>query len=103
MQKHGWNDVPIVVVETEGAHSFHQAVKEDKLVYLEAITSIAKTLGALCVCKEVIPSPPPKCDCIYFCNRPLNGLKRGQLNQYLYLIKWPWMRAANLRMITEFW
>eukprot|EP00026_Physarum_polycephalum_P013824 Phypoly_transcript_14270.p1 GENE.Phypoly_transcript_14270~~Phypoly_transcript_14270.p1 ORF type:complete len:325 (+),score=49.86 Phypoly_transcript_14270:26-976(+) len=52
MQRAGWNDVPIVVVETEGAHSFHQAIKEDKLVFLDSITSIAKTLGALCVCEE---------------------------------------------------
>lgn len=52
MEKVGWNDVPIVVVETEGAHSFHEAIKCNKLVFLQSITSIAKTLGALCVCEE---------------------------------------------------
>jgi len=42
----GWRDVPIMAVETEGAASFNAAVKAGKLVTLDKITSIAKTLGA---------------------------------------------------------
>lgn len=34
----GWEDVPIVAMETFGAHSFHAAVKEGKLVTLPKIT-----------------------------------------------------------------
>ncbi|XP_021042786.1 L-serine dehydratase/L-threonine deaminase [Mus pahari] len=41
----GWEDVPIVAMETFGAHSFHAAVKEGKLVTLPKITSVAKALG----------------------------------------------------------
>nr|P09367.3 RecName: Full=L-serine dehydratase/L-threonine deaminase; Short=SDH; AltName: Full=L-serine deaminase; AltName: Full=L-threonine dehydratase; Short=TDH [Rattus norvegicus]CAA31511.1 serine dehydratase [Rattus rattus] len=41
----GWEDVPIIAMETFGAHSFHAAVKEGKLVTLPKITSVAKALG----------------------------------------------------------
>ena len=41
---------PIVVaVETLGAHSFSEAVKAGRLVTLDGITSVAKSLGAKCV------------------------------------------------------
>ena len=38
--------MPIVALETDGAHSFYASVKAKQLVTLPAITSIAKTLGA---------------------------------------------------------
>lgn len=38
MRKVGWNDVPVVAMETEGAESYYEAVKEGKLVTLPAIT-----------------------------------------------------------------
>ncbi|XP_021488859.1 L-serine dehydratase/L-threonine deaminase isoform X1 [Meriones unguiculatus] len=41
----GWEDVPIIAMETFGAHSFHAATKEGKLVTLPKITSVAKALG----------------------------------------------------------
>lgn len=53
-KKVGWSDVPIIVSETQGADSFYQSFKAGKLVTLPAITSIAKTLGALTVCQEVL-------------------------------------------------
>ncbi|XP_043861022.1 L-serine dehydratase/L-threonine deaminase [Dromiciops gliroides] len=41
----GWKDVPIVAMETYGAHSFNAATKAGKLVTLPKITSVAKALG----------------------------------------------------------
>ncbi|HDY87650.1 MAG TPA: pyridoxal-phosphate dependent enzyme [bacterium] len=46
MEKNGWNDIPVVAVETLGADSFHQSVQTGKLVELDEITSIASSLGA---------------------------------------------------------
>jgi L-serine/L-threonine ammonia-lyase len=42
----GWADVPRVAVETIGADSLHAAVQADQLVTLDAINSIATSLGA---------------------------------------------------------
>jgi len=52
LHKVGWQDVPVIACETDGADSFSQAVKQGKIVTLPGITSIAKTLGAKTVCKE---------------------------------------------------
>lgn len=41
-----WTDVPVLAVETIGAASLHASVEAKQLVSLDAITSIAKTLGA---------------------------------------------------------
>jgi L-serine/L-threonine ammonia-lyase len=46
MHRHGWQDVPVVAVETEGADSLHASIEADELVTLPAITSLAKCLGA---------------------------------------------------------
>ncbi len=43
---HGWHDVPVVAVETEGAASLAAAVAAGRPVPLAAITSIATSLGA---------------------------------------------------------
>ncbi|XP_035850728.1 serine dehydratase-like [Sander lucioperca] len=48
----GWTDVPIVAMETVGAHCFNAAVKAGRLVTLDDITSEAKCLGAKTVCKK---------------------------------------------------
>jgi L-serine/L-threonine ammonia-lyase len=53
LEKHGWQDVPIMASETKGADSFNTSVIAKKLVTLDAITSIAKTLGAKRVCQQV--------------------------------------------------
>jgi len=42
----GWNDVPVLAVETEGAASFAQSVQAGKLVTLDRIATLATTLGA---------------------------------------------------------
>lgn len=42
----GWEDVPIIAMETRGADSLNAAVTAGKLVTLPEITSVAKTLGA---------------------------------------------------------
>nr|KAF6282777.1 serine dehydratase [Myotis myotis] len=46
LQEVGWGDVPIIAMETKGAHSFHVATSVGKLVPLDQVTSVAK---ALCV------------------------------------------------------
>nr|XP_020012518.1 L-serine dehydratase/L-threonine deaminase [Castor canadensis] len=45
LQEVGWGDVPIIAMETIGAHSFHAATIAGKLVCLPRITSVAKALG----------------------------------------------------------
>ncbi|XP_055861843.1 L-serine dehydratase/L-threonine deaminase-like isoform X2 [Biomphalaria glabrata] len=49
MRQVGWENVPIVAVETQGADCFDAAIKAGEVVNLEAITSVAKTLGSLSV------------------------------------------------------
>ncbi|MDH0865827.1 pyridoxal-phosphate dependent enzyme [Mitsuaria sp. GD03876] len=46
MQAAGWQDVPLVAAETLGAESLHAAMAAGELVTLDAITSIATSLGA---------------------------------------------------------
>ncbi|KAK2845747.1 hypothetical protein Q7C36_010601 [Tachysurus vachellii] len=41
----GWEDVPIIAMETVGAHSLNAAMKAGELVTLPSITSVATTLG----------------------------------------------------------
>ena len=71
MQKVGWNDVPILTAETEGASSYYSSIKagwlppppqtiaplsnfplKGEIVTLPSITSVAKSLGAVRVCEE---------------------------------------------------
>ncbi|KAM4827653.1 L-serine dehydratase/L-threonine deaminase [Thomomys bottae] len=49
LQEVGWRDVPIIAMETFGAHSFHAATRAGKLVSLPEITSVAKALGVTTV------------------------------------------------------
>jgi len=53
LHKVGWNDIPIIACETEGAASFAASVQKDQLVTLDGITTIARSLGAKTICKEV--------------------------------------------------
>jgi L-serine/L-threonine ammonia-lyase len=46
----GWHDVPLVAAETVGAESLHAAVRAGRPVTLDAITSVATSLGARRVC-----------------------------------------------------
>ena len=52
MHAAGWSDVPLVAVETLGAASLHAAVAAGQPVTLDAITSLATTLGARRVCDQ---------------------------------------------------
>jgi L-serine/L-threonine ammonia-lyase len=54
MHAQGWTDVPVVAVETEGAASFAASVRAGRLVTLDAIRSIATTLGARTVAAEAL-------------------------------------------------
>jgi L-serine/L-threonine ammonia-lyase len=52
MHAAGWGDVPLVAVETVGADSLNAAVAAGRPVTLDAITSLATTLGARRVCDQ---------------------------------------------------
>ena len=52
LHRRGWNDVPVLAVETIGADSLHAAIRADGLVSLDRITSIATSLGAKQVSKR---------------------------------------------------
>jgi L-serine/L-threonine ammonia-lyase len=54
VHRNGWFDIPVFAVETEGAASFHEAIKVGHPVELERITSIATSLGAKRVCEKAI-------------------------------------------------
>ncbi|XP_067556792.1 serine dehydratase-like isoform X2 [Pseudorca crassidens] len=50
----GWQHVPIIAMETQGAHCFNAAVKAGRLVTLPDITSVAKCLGARTVAAQAL-------------------------------------------------
>jgi len=50
----GWNDVPVLAVETVGAASLHAAMKAGEPVDIGRIDSIAITLGARKVCERTL-------------------------------------------------
>uniref|UniRef100_A0A8C3HD10 L-serine deaminase n=1 Tax=Chrysemys picta bellii TaxID=8478 RepID=A0A8C3HD10_CHRPI len=54
LREAGWEDVPIVAMETKGAHSLNAAMAAGQLVTLPEITSVAKTLGAKTVGAETL-------------------------------------------------
>ncbi len=49
----GWEDVPIIGVETFGAHSLNKSIKAGKIVE-NVMTSVAKTLGAPYIAPKVL-------------------------------------------------
>lgn len=50
----GWQHVPIVAMETRGAHSFNAALLAGRLVTLPDITSVARSLGAKTVAARTL-------------------------------------------------
>lgn len=54
LQRNGWQDVPVLAVETEGAASFHAAQAAGQSVELAEIRSIASSLGAKRVCDQAL-------------------------------------------------
>lgn len=49
LRKNGLDKVPVIAVETQGAHSFAESMRQQKNVKLDKISSIAVTLG----CKRI--------------------------------------------------
>ena len=54
LHRNGWQDIPVLAVETQGAASFAQSISAGHLVELDAITSIATSLGARRVCEQAL-------------------------------------------------
>jgi L-serine/L-threonine ammonia-lyase len=54
LQRNGWHDVPVIAAETRGADSYAQALAAGHRVVLDAITSVATSLGARSVCDEAL-------------------------------------------------
>jgi L-serine/L-threonine ammonia-lyase len=50
LARNGWGDVPVLAVETHGAASLHAAMQAGKPTALDAVTSIATSMGARQVC-----------------------------------------------------
>ena len=51
-KRNGWDQTDILAVETIGADSLNTAVDAGKLVALDRISSVAKSLGARCVSRQ---------------------------------------------------
>lgn len=54
LKRNGWNDVPVLAVETDGAASLHAAVQAGHPVELERLTSVATSLGAKRVADQAL-------------------------------------------------
>ena len=52
LHRNGWEDVPVLAVETEGADSFARSLQAGERIELPAITSLATSLGARKVCQQ---------------------------------------------------
>ena len=81
MDRNGWGDVPILACETEGAASYAAALAAGEIVELDAITSVATSLGARSVARgalelagkrPVIPFVAPDADAVFACSRFLD-------------------------------
>ncbi|MDW9405677.1 pyridoxal-phosphate dependent enzyme [Pseudomonas soli] len=55
LQRNGWQDVPVLAVETAGAASLHAAMAAGRTVELPGITSVATSLGAKRVAEQALP------------------------------------------------
>ncbi|MDZ3991388.1 pyridoxal-phosphate dependent enzyme [Pseudomonas sp. Teo4] len=54
LKRNGWNDVPVLAVETEGAASLNAAMQAGHSVELERIASVATSLGAKRVADQAL-------------------------------------------------
>jgi L-serine/L-threonine ammonia-lyase len=54
LRRQGWNDVPVIAVETAGADSYAQSLAAGERIELPAITSIATSLGARKVSSQAL-------------------------------------------------
>lgn len=53
LEKHGWSDMVVCSVETEGAASLAETIKAGKMVTLDKIDTIATSLGAKRIAKRL--------------------------------------------------
>ena len=54
LYRNGWEDVPVVAVETRGAASLAAAIQADKLVDVSPIATVATSLGAPIICEQAL-------------------------------------------------
>ncbi|XP_012936659.1 serine dehydratase isoform X1 [Aplysia californica] len=54
MRDVGWDEVPVLAMETHGANCFNAAIAAGEAVFIPAITSIAKSLGSLIVSPQTL-------------------------------------------------
>ncbi|MNH26981.1 Phenylserine dehydratase [compost metagenome] len=54
LKRNGWDDVPVLAVETTGAASLHAAVQAGHPVELERLASVATSLGAKRVADQAL-------------------------------------------------
>ncbi|MBV4536634.1 pyridoxal-phosphate dependent enzyme [Pseudomonas urmiensis] len=54
LKRNGWQDVPVLAVETQGAASLHAAAQAGHTVALERIASVATSLGAKRVAEQAM-------------------------------------------------
>lgn len=52
--RHGWSDIPVWGIETQGAASFAASLTAGRMVYLDTIQTIATTLGTKHVCQRLL-------------------------------------------------
>jgi len=53
LERHGWSDISVFSVETEGAASFAESIKAGELITLERINTVATSLGAKQVASQL--------------------------------------------------
>lgn len=54
LQNNGWDNIPILAVETEGAASYKAAIEAGRPVPIDSIKSLASSLGARQVCEKAV-------------------------------------------------
>ncbi len=54
MHRNGWHDVTVIAAETIGADAFARSIASGERIALDAITSIATSLGAKQVCEQAL-------------------------------------------------
>lgn len=54
MDRNGWKDIPVVACETEGTSCLAKTLESGKIVELDAITSVATSLGARSVTPHIL-------------------------------------------------
>lgn len=52
MHRAGWQDVPVITAETEGAASFYRSIEAGQVITLDRIETVATTLGAKRIADE---------------------------------------------------